>query len=232
MAQQRVENGFELLELIKIAEAYKAAPSLSFDLNYTLADSTVPGEPFESIYGSAKINEGRYWTMLDDVVFVQGQEHNLTIYHADSMIVVNEMSEYGEIFKLPVLDSLFRDAHIDSIHVQQIDDTSRVINFFFNAQSGYSKYKLYFHKFNYRIKKLEYYVKNLPSNDGTTVLTGLVTVNVSNYSTTAFSNEIFREDTYIYKQNGDVYARGAFLGYKVLNNLVVQTPPTPPNDDN
>src|ERR1700694_3864092 len=112
---QQVEKGFELLQLVRIAEMYKAVPNLSFSVNYTYADSTHQDSLLEQLSGSSKMSAGRYWMMLDSVESVQGSQYNLVVYHQDSTIAINARREYGNQLRLPFLDSMFRNNNLDSL---------------------------------------------------------------------------------------------------------------------
>src|SRR4051794_40975437 len=95
--QAQPASNYELTEIYKLAETYKHAPHLSYNLTYTLADSTAPGTALETITGSAKVSQGKYWTMMDSVEFIQGQQYSLTIHHRDSVISVADRLDYGTL---------------------------------------------------------------------------------------------------------------------------------------
>src|SRR3982750_3152057 len=87
---QQVENDFELLQILKIGEVYRNTPNLNYSMTYTYADSSLPGTILETMTGSCKLREGKFWRILDSVEFVQGQQFNVVIYHQDSTIVIND----------------------------------------------------------------------------------------------------------------------------------------------
>src|SRR5689334_9120434 len=91
---QSVPKGLEIMEIIKIGEAYRTASDLSFDMNITYADSATPKSITEQIAGNYKIHGGKYRGIIDGVEFLQGSQFNMAVYHSDSVIVITDRQEY------------------------------------------------------------------------------------------------------------------------------------------
>lgn len=227
---QQVEKGFEMHELVKIGETYKNALDLSFNMAYTYADSAAPSSPLESLSGIYKIRNGKYWTMIDSIEFVQGQQYDIAVYYGDSTIIVNEQREYGNILKIPALDSAFQKANIDSMQITEYNDSTRLLTLFFNQDASYRLYKLQYDKDKYLIRQLQYYVKNMPNEAGDNTITGLITLNLTNYSEQGVDPFLFQEDRIVYKSGGDLFPQLGFTNFKVYNNTI--TKQIPPNDNN
>ena len=227
---QQVEKGFELHELVKIGETYKNALNLNFSMTYTYADSALPATPLESLTGLYKIRNGKYWTMIDSIEFVQGQQYDVAIYYGDSTIVVNEQREYGNILKIPALDSAFQKANVDSMKIMEFNDSTRLLTLFFNLDANYNLYKLQYDKDKYLIRKIEYYVKNMPNQTGDNSITGLITIDFTNYSEQNVDPLLFQEDRIVYKSGGELFTQSAFTNFKVFNNTIIKQ--LPPNESN
>lgn len=216
---QPVQKGFELLEIMKIAEVYRQAPHLSFTFQYTYSDSSNANEIIEQTNGSSKISEGKYWTQLGAVEFMQGYQYSLTIYSEDSVIAVSDKQEFGKVMQLPFMDSLFREANITDMEVQSVNDSTNVLLVHFGSHASYSQYKLYYHSRKYLISKIEYYTKDLAA-DASEGLSGtaLIRMTLTNYNDSPINQESFKEDKYVYKLNGAFFLKPAYSGYRLLLN--------------
>jgi hypothetical protein len=222
---QQVKKGFEIMELIKLAEVYKETPFLSFDFSYTYADSASPSTILEQLNGSTKISSGRYWTFLDSIEFVQGYQYNLAVYYKDSNIVVNDRQDYGDLFKLPLMDSIFRAANVDSMRLDVIAGTPtyREFTVYFDPSAPFRLYKLRYDPSNFRIQSIKYYIKDVPIETGAiTTGTALVELSVSNYSSSSFDLNVFQEDKFIYKSNGELFEKPAYSSFKLFSNITTK----------
>src|SRR5437868_3403606 len=159
---QQVEKGFELVELMKIAETYKNIDNLSFSINYTYADSARPTTYLEQLSGTSKLSNGKYWSLLDSIEYLQGYQYNLTVYYSDSTVVVADKQEYGNMMKAPILDSAYTLNFVDSLKINEFDDSTRLVSVFFKTGTPYVRYKLYYDKYQFLIRKMEFYAKNIP----------------------------------------------------------------------
>lgn len=223
-AQTRVETGFELHEVIKIAEMYKNAPNLSFTVNYKYTDSVRVDSVLEEMTGYSKISDGRYYSFLDSSEFVQGYQYNVLVFHRDSAVVVNNRQEYPDLMKLPILDSIFQSAYVDSMKIYATDDVPiNTLQLYLSPSSPYANYILVYDRNSYRIQNVHFYVRNAPTEDGVTSGTGAVTLTFSSYSTSLVDQEKFWEDRFIYKQGGEVHLKPAYSGYQLLDNTTIKT---------
>lgn len=215
----QVETGFELLQLVKIAEVYKASPSLSFAVSYDYADSTAPSTVFEHMDGQYKMSSGRYWMMLDSTEQVQGNNYNLSIYHSDSVISVNDRTKYSDQTRLPFLDSVFRNNNVTSMGISTYNDTTLKLTIQFTAAASYSKYEMLYDQNKFYIRSIKYYIRNVAyDSSAVTSGTAVVSMTMSNYSTGAFDPVIFNEDRFIYRDGLGFHLEPAFYGYTLINN--------------
>ncbi|HEU4470108.1 MAG TPA: hypothetical protein VFR58_03415 [Flavisolibacter sp.] len=219
-ATGQVEQGFELLQVQKIAEVYKRAPNLSFSTNYTYADSSSPGTILEQMSGITQLQEGRFRTIIDSVECVQGNQYTVIAYLRDSQITVNDRVPNADILKLSLLDSLFRASSVDSLSITNVNDSTRQLTVFFYEQSVYRLYKLRYDKLRYYVRSIEYYLKDVPDGTGTSVGTALIKVDFSNYSTAPLDPSIFNEDRFIYKANGQFMAKPPYEAFQLIVNTI------------
>ncbi|MBO9572414.1 MAG: hypothetical protein J7497_09430 [Chitinophagaceae bacterium] len=224
LSQTRVEKGFELHEVMKIAEMYKNVPNLSFTVNYKYTDSIRVDSVLEQLTGYSKISDGRYYSFLDSSEFIQGYQYNILVFHRDSAVIVNNRQEYPDLMKLPILDSIFQSAYVDSMKIIATDDVPiNTLYLYLSPSSPYANYVLVYDRNNYRIQFIHFYIRNAPVEDGVTSGTGAVTVTFSAYSTAAVDQEKFWEDKFIYKQAGEIHLKPAYAGYQLLDNTTIKT---------
>lgn len=214
---QQVDKGFELHELMKIAQVYRHIPSLSFDMEYSYADSAKPNKVLETVTGTSKIKDGLSWCMLDSVEMVQGQTYSLAVYYEDSIISLSARRQHATTFQLPLLDSLFRAANVESLSIMARNDSLRTLTVTFQPTSVYSRYRLYYNAYTYLIDKMEYYTREVPGEEGHSG-TGLIGIRLYNYSFLPVQSELFREDRFVQKTNGTFKATAAFADFRLMIN--------------
>ena len=218
---QQVEQGFELQQILKIAQVYRQAPALSFSVGYTYADSASPTTYLEQITGSSKVSNGKYWTMLDSVELIQGNLFNLTVFHKDSSVVVSDPQVYGDVLKLPLLDSFFRAANIDSLVINEYDDSTRQLIAYMGEQAAFRLFKLNYDKNLFVIRKIQYYIKGVGYDaNGVTSGTALIALTLSGYDWSSVDQSIFSEQKYVVKLDGHYYLQSPYGGFKLIINTV------------
>jgi hypothetical protein len=222
-SQTQVESGFEIQEVLKIAEMYKNVPNLSFNIDYKYTDSVNVDSTLEHLTGYSKISEGRYYTFLDSTEYIQGFQYNLSVFHRDSAIMVNNRQEYSDIMKFPVLDSLFNSAYVDSMKVFSINETTNTLYLYLSPASPYGDYTLTYDKTNYRIKKIQFFIRHVPTDEGVTSGTAVMTISMTDFTTNAISQDTFWEDKFIYKQGGELLLKPMYSGYQLLDNTTIKT---------
>src|SRR5450755_479234 len=135
---QDVVKGLELTEIVNIAETYRQTPSLSFSVLYQYADSTDQNDTLEQMQGTYKIQNGKYWAMIDSTLIVQGNNYNVSVFYNDSVISIADPQQYTNLMQLPFLDSLFQAQNVDSIRVTLSTDSARTLRMYFNSRSQYT----------------------------------------------------------------------------------------------
>lgn len=215
---QQKEKGVELLQLVKLAEVYRNANNLSFSVTYTYADSTAPSTYLEQMNGTTRISNGKYWSMIDSVEMLQGNYYRLSAYLRDSTIIISDRLKYDDMFRLPLLDAAFRTANVAATSIYQQNDSTWSFTVNFNPSSGYSKYVLVYDPRNFRLKQVQYFIRNAAKEDGSGVMTGLITMKMTNYSTAVIDPSLFNEERFAIKVNGVWTVRPQFGGYYLINN--------------
>lgn len=217
---QQVQQGYELLEVLKVSEYYRSVPNLSFSVNYTYGDSAYPSSHVEELSGMYKIQDGRFWMSMDSIEYVQGDQFNLTIYYQDSLIAVAERTNNTPVLKLPLLDSLFEAANVDSMKITTLNDSTNSLQIMFKPESYYRGYEMQYDKNHYLIRNVKYYVNDMvdDSTHETASGTALIQMSFSGYSESAISKDYFREDKFIDRLKDDFVARPAYTGFKILVN--------------
>jgi hypothetical protein len=219
---QQVDKGFELYELLKIYQVYKQIPHLSFEMEYTYADSVQPAVVQERLRGTTKISNSLSWQLLDSTLeLVEGQRYIMGIYYSDSIITVSNRPPSPGVLQLPLMDSLFRAALVDSMCITGKQNGEKLLSIFFRPTSMYSHYRLYYDARTSLINRIEYYTKtiNLSEEEGGSG-TSLITLRLSQYSFDPVPGELFREERILFKNGRTFTAAPAFADFKIIDNTV------------
>lgn len=210
---QEVPKGLELFELANVMDAYKQTQDISFDINFTYADSSNLDSLMEQVNASYKIHKGKFWGSIDSVEFLQGSQYNLAIYHADSLIVVNKRQENMPLMQAPIMDSAFMEANVDSVTVTRISDTIRSLIIQFKPGSFYHRYEIQYDVNTYYVKKITYYITDL-DDAGPSGVT-CVKATFTNYCNCTVTDQFFDESKFLIVQGGTLQPSAAYAGFDV-----------------
>lgn len=216
---QQVISGFEFGEIRNISEAYYQAPSLSFNMQFSYADSARQDSILEQIPASYKMQNGKYRAMIDSTEIVQGNSYNISIFYYDSVISVSNPQKYSNIMQLPFLDSLFRAQNVDSMKVTQVNDSTRKLYMYFRHSSYYRGFTISYDQNTYLLHSITYFIKRLVNEDNPEGGTNMINVIFSNYSTKVIDDSYFREDKFIYKQGNQFFAQHPYENYQLMVNV-------------
>src|SRR5215207_676613 len=175
---QEVRKGFELMELFKIAETYRLASDLSFNMQYTYADSAQPNTILEKLDGAYRIHNGKYQALIDSVEYVQGGLYNLAVSYKDSIIAVGGREEYTSAMQIPMMDSLFRDAYVADMSVTKLNDSTRIFRIQFQPEGPYCGYEMQYDPNTFLIRKVTYYMPEAQEGEQP-ISSGVVRIDVS-----------------------------------------------------
>ena len=216
---QPLIKGFEFGEIINISQTYQQAPSLSFSMVISYADSTSQDSIIDQVSASYKIQYGRYWAMVDSTEMVQGSGYNVSILHNDSIIIISNMQKTVGMMQLPLMDSLFRAQNVSSMKISQINDSTRSLRMYFNPSSYYSGYIFNYDVHTYLINSIIYFIKTPANEDDSGSGTSMVKVVFSNYSTKPIDNSFFQTDKFIYKQGDQFLAQPPYSKFQLMVNV-------------
>lgn len=217
--QNPVEPGFEALEFYKIADAYMSASNLTFKYTIDYRDSVYVDSVLEESGGSYRISEGKFAMTIDSVMeIIQGDQYNITIYHLDSMIIVNKKTEV-DVLRIPALDSVFRASYIGPITVTTLNDTTRRLYFTFtNDELSYKDYRLDYDSRTFLAKQMRMLVRQVAEPEQGISVTGIMTIDFSEYSTLPITQDYFDESRYVSKSGTLFSVHPDYTGYEILNN--------------
>jgi hypothetical protein len=222
---QEVPKGLEMAEIMKISDAYRTAADLSFDLRFTYADSATANNIEEQLDAHYKIHEGKYWSLVDSVEFLQGGQYNMAVNYRDSVVVVNNRQESTQVLQLPFLDSLFNEANVASLNVTRINDSTRSLLILFNAGSPYHSYEIQYDVVSYRIRQAKYYLADVVNSHSSGSGVIAVSMQFSNYNDDVVNETYFNEGKFVYRFAGKIKLQTTYSRFRlVLNGEVVDTP--------
>ena len=85
--KQRATEAFK-----KMAELYRSADHLSFDILYRYADEKQPGVYLDSLKGRFRMDGERYWYALDSTVCVVNKDYMVVVFKEDKIMYVSRPS--------------------------------------------------------------------------------------------------------------------------------------------
>ena len=218
-AAQTVIKGFEFGEIMNIAETYRQMPSLSFNMIFTYSDSLSQDSTMEQLKASYKIQNGKFWALIDSTEMVQGLTYNLSIYHLDSVITISAPQPAADVMRLPFLDSLFRAQNIDSMNVTKVNDTTKSLRMYFNPASQYTSCIMQYDLSSFLLRSITYVMKTGgPNNSTNNTSTSTLKISFTNYSFALIDDNYFREDKFIYKQDGQYYGQPPYNNFQLVVN--------------
>jgi hypothetical protein len=215
---QAVPPGTEIQELVKIADVYANIPNLSFDLKYTYADSLTWHDHTDSMTAACKISYGRSIVTNSQMDVLNGAEYNVYVDKEDSIIMVNRRHDYESIFQLPLLDSVFREAHVLGMSISITDDSTWTFRVTFKPDSYYSFYEMQYNPGNGYIRYVNYHTRNEAGDHNIPADHVICSyLYMTNYSDVSVDPVLFNENRYFYLLNGAVYLQTAWLAFQFQN---------------
>lgn len=215
---QTITPGTEWQELVKIADVYSKMPYLSFDVRYTFADTLDWEDIVDSMSYNCKLSYDRSFISNSEIEVLHGSEYNVFVDKEDSFIVASSAASYKDVMQLPLMDSVFRAAHISSMRIDEENDSTWILRVFFNPDSYYFSYDMTYDRFTCLVKRVDYYTRNeggdynIPSDHIVSV-----SVYMTNYSDADQDPATFNENRYIYKLNGSLYLQPAWQQFQFQN---------------
>lgn len=207
-----------------VADAYRKADHLSFNVTYRYSSESKPKIFLDSLSGSFKMNGHSFWYGIDQSEFFGNDTVNVAIFNEDKIIYVNGKSVVNQSANpLAMIDSVLLNSQYSSANIVSaggIDDLT--INF----QPGYQFKKLeYFidtkSGFIIRmiglIKSQEMYDPAVQSLFDKKQEYGILDISFSNYQTASFTDQAISPARYFLKSNGRYQAAANYGTYQILS---------------
>lgn len=211
---QAVPAGTELHELVRISDLYANTPNLSFNLKYTWADSLTWETLTDSTFLTCKLSKGRTFVSNDSIEYLNGMHYNVFVDKADSMVIAYKRQMDESLFQAPLLDSTFQEAHVQSMSITAVNDTTWNFDVVFKPESFYSYYRMVYNPQTALIKSINYHGQN--RDGGHDVPEDHVVcafIYMTHYSDAEIDAVTFNENRYFYLLNGTMYLQTAWEQY-------------------
>jgi len=219
---QTVTPGSEIMEMIKLAETYRQADNLSFNVDIKYTDSLNTDSTIDQMAASYKLHSGLYYTYIDSTEMLQGTRYNLRVSHIDSVITIRDRQIYPDVMNMPVTDTLYWKTHLQSISVTGVNDSTRLLKITFKPGAMYSSYEVkYNFKKYYMVQVKAYMPADLPGTDPGLFPSdkALITFTFSGYSNAVLDATWFNEDKFIIYQGGQFQPKAPYTGYFIETNI-------------
>lgn len=213
---QPVIPGIEIMEMVQLAESYRHAGNLSFNVDIRYTDSLNTDSTIEQVYASYKLHGGNYYTWIDSTEIVQGPRYSLRISHTDSSIFIRDRQPYPDVMNMPVTDTLYWKTFVQHMTVTQVNDSTRMLKITFKPGALYSSYEVKYNFNPYRMEQVKAWMPaDLPGSDPDLFPSGkaLITFSFSGYDTAPLDAGWFNEDKYILFQSGQFQPKAPYTGY-------------------
>ncbi|MES2780364.1 MAG: hypothetical protein V4651_10755 [Bacteroidota bacterium] len=210
-------------ELSALQSAYKNAPSLSFNIQYTYADESSPGIVLDSSLGKFRISRNRYWGYIDSTEFMQNDSVSVVVYKPGKLIHVNTPSDiYPQVTGFASLEMILgKTGYSSSL---EYSGRQKVIAITIHeSESPYKNFRLFYDSVSHYLTQMMYTVKdeyvsgeNNENTSGTYRKYIIVKAEYSDYNTSAFSESTFATGNYFIHTNGKQEPVPPFEGFEVF----------------
>ena len=85
---QSVIPGAEIMEVAQLAETYRSAADLSFNVQIRYTDSVTVDSIVEQTTAIYKLHGGLFYTYIDSNEIIQGNKYCIKVSHPDSVITI------------------------------------------------------------------------------------------------------------------------------------------------
>ena len=219
---QAVSPGMEVLQMIKVANTYRYAPNLSFDVQVTYADSVAVDSVVEQITANYKLHSGLFYTYIDSTEIVQGNLYNVRVSHTDSVITIRNRDVYPDVLNMPVTDTLYWRTFAQGLTATDINDSTRALKIIFKPGAVFSSYEIKYSTRSFLLQEVKCYMPaDTTGADPGLYASGkaLIKFVFSGYSTSAVGNEWFSEDKFVSLINGRFQPKPDYNGYFIETTI-------------
>ncbi|MFT4017234.1 MAG: hypothetical protein QM668_09755 [Agriterribacter sp.] len=222
-AQPTVSPGSEIFQMVRIAERYRYAPDLSFNVNIKYTDSLAVDSVREELNASYKLHGGLFYTYVDSTEIVQGSRYNIRVNHYDSSILISNKSAYpADVMNMPVTDTLFWKTYAESFTVTNVNDSVRTLKVKFKPGATYTSYEIRYSRKTYLFEYVKCYMSaSAPGVEPDLFPSGkaMILCTFSGYSTAPVSGDWFSEDKFVTIVNGAFQPKANYNGYFIETNI-------------
>jgi hypothetical protein len=206
-------KGMELQELQILVNRYQQFDNLVFDTRITKADSASPNVITDSVLGHFELQGSRSVVVIDSVEIINGNDYNVTLFHREREILIsNKAQANNRVLQVPLSDSLFMQANIDSVYFAQQNDSIKTIHFRFHPFANFYWYQIKYNRYTYLIQQTKLCAKG----GGTPNF--IVSYDFMNYGPGSAKAELMTETRAVERSvNGGFSSRTAYGGYTVTD---------------
>jgi hypothetical protein len=211
-------------EFKQMQAAYQKNEYLSYDVQYLYAKESAPAVYIDTVNGSYKINQNRYWGRLDNVEYVQTDSAFISIYEEDKVILLNSSAPVW--LKTHInWDSVWRNAKGKIDLSISRDEGFNKVSMSYPKDSVYKRIDFWYSPVDFRIQKMQYVLRQPDDlmeeiNGGNNAVSSdefvIIEIRFSNYNTTAFDKEIFVTEKYVEKRGNEFQPSIKYIDYTVL----------------
>lgn len=221
-AQTPASSGSVIFQMLRIAERYRYAPDLSFNVNIKYTDSVAVDSVVEEINASYKLHSGLFYTYIDSTEIIQGTRYCIRVNHYDSSMFIRNKSEYPDVMNMPVTDTLYWRTFGQSYSLTNVNDSVRTLKVTFKPGATYTSYEIRYSSKTYLLDYVKCYMSaSSPGVDPGLFASGkaLILFKFSGYSLVPVSGSWFDEDKYVSVVGGVIQAKPAYNGYFIETNI-------------
>lgn len=201
-----------VMELLKMQSRYLDAVNLSFDVKFLSTQKDSTGlYVTDSIFGVYKVSGPNLWAIVDSVEQIQNEQYTVTNYLADSTLFISKPDVNPKtVFPHNFLDSTFLQYEVSRMAISNNGGVQKRLTMFFNTESPYLSYDLYYDSTTYLINKLEYKLKDNSDYIKITLVFG-------NYQTTVIDQTVFSTSKYFTERDRKYIITQAYRNYQLIN---------------
>jgi hypothetical protein len=130
-----------------LADHYREASFLSFDIVYKYASEEKPSIYLDSMRGSYKINGSEYWYSLDSTEAMGNKDFSVILFKEDKMIYVSRPSKIlPSANPLALLDSFLLKNENINVGILDLEDQQKITLEFKDERSAYKKIEYFIDK--------------------------------------------------------------------------------------
>jgi hypothetical protein len=207
-------------EIKKISDAYRQIPAnavAKLTMSYSFSEHNPDSvSQTDSMSASLQMLEGKFVLKMKDVVQVQDESSNVTIYPSDAIMYVQRRVDIRKtIFRFDLLDSLLVSKSIEQVVASEAGK-QRKINFQFISESPFIELSIIYDTATYHLRSIKYSTKNTGSEAGFSQMS----IAYSPVSLSANPDvNLFLTSSYFKRQNGLLKPIAPYENFELINSF-------------